>query len=165
MLITDVIIDGIFAAIAGIGFGAISNPPKRAFKYIAILAAAGHMTRYVLMNYAELEIAFSSFTGAMIIGFLSMILGHKAKVPMTVMSIPALLPMIPGKFAYNMIFSLIMFLQSMNVEEDKIKYMDMFFANATISITTLFLLALGSTLSMFLFPKYTLSFTRKSIHH
>ncbi len=163
-MIVDMIVASIFAAIAGMGFGAISNPSPRTFKYIAVLAATGYMGRYILMNYIGWEIAFSSFVGALVIGTVSMILGHRAQMPMTVMSIPALLPMIPGKFAYNMIFSLIMFLQNMKVEETKNEYMHLFFANATIAITTLFLLALGATLPMFLFPKYTLSFTRNSVH-
>ena len=46
MIALDILSDGFFAAIAGIGFGAISDPPLRAFKMIAILAAAGHACRY-----------------------------------------------------------------------------------------------------------------------
>ena len=38
MVALDILSDGFFAAIAGIGFGAISDPPLRAFKMIAILA-------------------------------------------------------------------------------------------------------------------------------
>ena len=40
MIALDILSDGFFAAIAGIGFGAISDPPLRAFKMIALLAAA-----------------------------------------------------------------------------------------------------------------------------
>ena len=35
MIALDILTDGFFAAIAGIGFGAISDPPLRAFKMIA----------------------------------------------------------------------------------------------------------------------------------
>ncbi len=38
-MITDIITDGVLAAVAAIGFGAISYPPRKAFLYIAILAA------------------------------------------------------------------------------------------------------------------------------
>lgn len=51
MIALDILSDGFFAAIAGIGFGAISDPPLRAFKMIAILAAAGHACRYCLMTF------------------------------------------------------------------------------------------------------------------
>ena len=40
MLITDILSDGLFAAIAAIGFGAISDPPLRAFPSIALLRCA-----------------------------------------------------------------------------------------------------------------------------
>ena len=36
MIALDILTDGFFAAVAGIGFGAISDPPLRAFKMIAI---------------------------------------------------------------------------------------------------------------------------------
>ena len=51
MIALDILSDGFFAAIAGIGFGAISDPPLRAFKMIAILAAAGHACRYRGIGY------------------------------------------------------------------------------------------------------------------
>ncbi len=37
MMILDILSDGIFAALAGVGFGAISDPPIRAFRFIALL--------------------------------------------------------------------------------------------------------------------------------
>lgn len=57
MIALDILSDGFFAAIAGIGFGAISDPPLRAFKMIAILAAAGHACRYCLMTFLGVDIA------------------------------------------------------------------------------------------------------------
>ena len=42
MMLVDILTDGIFAAVAAIGFGAISDPPLRAFPSIALLAAIGH---------------------------------------------------------------------------------------------------------------------------
>ena len=60
MIALDILSDGFFAAIAGIGFGAISDPPLRAFKMIAILAAAGHACRYCLMTFLGVDIATAS---------------------------------------------------------------------------------------------------------
>lgn len=165
MIATDIIIDMVFAAIAGMGFGAISNPPMRCFKFIALLAAFGHALRFCLMNYADVNIAIASFIGALLIGFGGLALGKYSKVPITVLCIPSLLPMIPGKFAYNMIFSLIMFLQNMSDPTLREQYMDMFFSNGIVTSTTLFLLATGVTIPMLLFPKVALSFTRKSKYH
>ena len=151
MIALDILTDGFFAAVAGIGFGAISDPPLRAFKMIAILAALGHACRFCLMTYLGVDIAT---------GFGSLWLGKKVYCPMTVLYIPALLPMIPGKFAYNMVFSLIMCLQNVNDPDKLDKFMSMFFSNTLIASTVIFMLAVGATFPMFLFPHRAFSLTR-----
>ena len=160
MIAIDILSDGFFAAIAGIGFGAISDPPLRAFKAIALLAAIGHACRFCLMTYLGIDIATSSLVAALAIGFGSLWLGKKVYCPMTVLYIPALLPMIPGKFAYNMVFSLIMCLQTVNAPDKLDKYMGMFFSNTTIVCTVIFMLAVGATFPMFLFSSRAFSLTR-----
>ena len=92
MIALDILTDGFFAAVAGIGFGAISDPPLRAFKMIAILAALGHACRFCLMNYLGMDIATGSLFAGLVIGFGSLWLGKKVYCPMTVLYIPALLP-------------------------------------------------------------------------
>ena len=149
MIIIDILSDGLFAAVAGIGFGAISDPPLRVVRIIGLLAAVGHACRYCLMSITEMDIATGSLAGALIIGS-----------PMIVLYIPALLPMIPGKFAYNMVFSQIMFLQNVNSPIERTKYMEMFFSNTMVTCTVVFLLAVGATLPMFLFPRRASSLTR-----
>lgn len=162
MILLNILFDGLLAAIAGIGFGAISDPPLRAFKMIAILSALGHVCRYCLMHYLFFDIATASLFGGIIIGFGSMLLGKKIYCPMTVLYIPALLPMIPGKYAYNMVFSLLMSLQTVKEPGMLNKYMEMFFSNSLVTCTVVFMLTIGATLPLLLFPKITFSITR---HH
>lgn len=57
MIVTDILLDGLFAAVAAIGFGAISDPPMRAFPRIALLAAIGHALRFTLMHCSALDIS------------------------------------------------------------------------------------------------------------
>jgi integral membrane protein len=160
-MITDILSDALFAAIAGIGFGAISDPPMKAFPFIALLAAIGHACRFSLMTYAEMDISTASLFGAMTIGFGSIWLGKKVLCPMTVLYIPALLPMIPGKFAYNAVFSQLMALNSLHSPTDMDKYMQMFFSNTIVTCSVIFMLAVGATLPMLLFPKRAYSLTRR----
>ena len=103
MIALDILLDGLFAAVAAVGFGAISDPPMRAFPRIALLAAAGHALRFSLMNYAGVDIATASLAAAVTIGMGSLWLGRGIRCPMTVLYIPALLPMVPGMFAYKAI--------------------------------------------------------------
>ena len=154
MILVDILTDGIFAAVAAIGFGAISDPPLRAFPSIALLAAIGHALRFCLMTYLGVDIAtaslFASFS----------ILGKRIYCPMTVLYIPALLPMIPGMYAYKIVFSLIMFMQNMKVPELQEKYLIDLFTNTIVTCSVIFMLAVGATIPLFLFIKRAFSMTR-----
>ena len=158
MLIVDLLLDGLFAALAAMGFGAISDPPLKAYGSIALLAAVGHALRFFLMTICGVNIAIGS---SLTIGFGALWLGKRIRTPITVLSIPALLPMIPGKYAYNMFFAQIMFLQNLGSMEGQQKYMEMFFFNTMVAVTVIFVLAVGATLPILLFPKRTFSLTRK----
>lgn len=161
MIALDILFDGLFASVAAIGFGAISDPPMRAFPRIALLAAVGHALRYCLMNYAAVDIATASLSAAVVIGFGSLWLGRGVRCPMTVLYIPALLPMVPGIYAYKTVFSLIMFLQSLNEPEQGVQYMQQFLLNATVSLSVIALLAAGATLPIFVFNRRAFSLTRR----
>lgn len=160
MIAIDLLLDGLFAAIAAIGFGAISNPPRRAFARIALLAAVGHAVRFSLTSYVGMDIATASLFGAIVIGFGSLWLGKSIHCPMPVLYIPALLPMIPGIYAYRTVFSLIMFLQPFDDPAVNMQHMQTFFLNATVSVTVTFMLAAGATIPIFIFNRRAFSLTR-----
>lgn len=161
MIAVDILLDALFAAVAAIGFGAISDPPTRAFPRIALLAAVGHASRFVLMNYASVNIAAASLCAAVIIGFGSLWLGRGVRCPMTVLYIPALLPMVPGIYAYKAVFSLIMFMQSLGDPQLGPAYMQSFFLNATVTFGVVVMLAVGATMPIFIFKKRAFSLTRR----
>ena len=161
MIVADILLDALFAAVAAIGFGAISDPPMRTFPRIALLAACGHALRFALMRHAGLDIASASFIAAFTIGMGSLWLGRSVRCPMTVLYIPALLPMVPGIYAYKTVFSLIMFLQSLDRADEGMHYMPAFFLNATVSLSVIGLLAAGATLPIFVFNRRAFSMTRR----
>jgi uncharacterized membrane protein YjjB (DUF3815 family) len=162
MILTDILTNGLLAAVAGVGFGAISSPPKRAFPYIAVLAAVGHVVRFSLMNYLALDIALASFCAALSIGILSLWLGKLSYCPMTVLYIPALLPMIPGMYAYRTVFALVMFMQNLHTPGVAEAYLQALLSNAMVTVSTVFLLAVGATIPIFVFPRRAYSMTRRS---
>ena len=159
-IVLELLVDALCAGVASIGFGAISSPPYRAFRYIALLAAIGHACRFALMNYLSVDIASASFFSAVLIGLGSFVFGRLIFCPTTVLSIPAVLPMIPGKFAYNTIFGLIMFMHNVDNPTEKAKYFDMMISNGFIAASVLFLLSIGVTIPVFVFYKKAYSLTR-----
>lgn len=100
-MFTDLISDGFFAAIAAIGFGCISNIPVKAFYGCAWLAALGHSTRFLLMTAAGCNIIAATFVGAVVTGLLAVPAGRYHSSPAESLAFPALLPMIPGMYAYR----------------------------------------------------------------
>ncbi len=160
-MVVDLLMDGLLAAVAGIGFGAISNPPKRAFLYIGVLAAIGHALRFYLMNVLNVDIAAASFAASLSIGIFTLWFGRLAFCPITVLYIPALLPMVPGMYAYKTVFALMMFMQNLKDEVLSATYLQQALSNAVVTFSTVFLLALGATLMIFIAPKRAYSMTRR----
>ena len=169
--IGSVAADAIGAAIAAIGFSVISNPPRRVIPCTAILAAIGHSIRFVLLQYAGLDLASASFIAAfsfnrLYVGdsiiHLSHFSAYKLFCPATVLYIPALLPMIPGMYAYRTVFPLIKFLQSSNNDNEAIHYLLEIFKNGITTASVLFALAVGATIPIFIFYKRAFTMTRAS---
>ena len=157
MIAADIFVDGFFAAVAAIGFGAISDPPLRAFPSIALLAAAGHALRFGLMTCAGLDITTATLCASLLIGLGSLWLGGRIYCPTTVLSIPALLPMVPGIYAYKTVFALIMLMQHTAESDAARQYMDAFLLNATVTVSVVFMLAVGSTVPILLFRRRAFS--------
>lgn len=160
MTILEILTDGLFAAIAAIGFGAISHPPKRAFLYIAILAAVGHSLRFCLINHLGMDIGTASLFASFVIGLGSLWLGSLIYCPTTVIYIPALLPMIPGMYAYKTVFAFIQFMQNQNDEVLSAYYIQQFFSNAMVTYSVIFMLTIGAIIPIFIFSNKAYSLTR-----
>lgn len=151
--------DCLFASIAAIGFGSISNVPVKAFTGCAILAAAGHGTRTLLTGHLDIGIIPASLVGSLIIGLLSIPVASHWKAPAESMSFPALLPMIPGMYAYRAIQALIACLQHAS-ETDFMHQLYLLNYNGLICCTIILLMFLGVTVPIFCFKRYSFSATR-----
>lgn len=115
-LFLELLQDGFFAGIAAIGFGSISNVPFSAFRGCAVLGALGHMMRYALMTGAGWSIVPAAFVGALLIGLLSPTISHHEKTPPEALAFPALLPMIPGMYAYRAVEGFLMCIKAESEE-------------------------------------------------
>lgn len=107
-ILISILEDAFFAALAAVGFAAISNPPKSAFIWFALIAGAGHATRWVMINCCGWHLVSASLAGAFLIGLMAVIIAPRAKVPPETFSFPSLLPMIPGVFGYKCIQAIVM---------------------------------------------------------
>lgn len=160
-MIEKILEDALFAAIAAIGFSAISNPPRRAYLFCALIAAAGHSSRFVLMNssLAGLNIIVASAIASFIVGTLAVILSPRAKVPAETFLFPSLLPMIPGIYAYKAFGALAMCVIHTR-EADYLHYFYLFSTNGLICMFIILGMVIGGTLPTFIFRRVTYRATR-----
>ncbi|MBD5195156.1 MAG: threonine/serine exporter [Bacteroidales bacterium] len=159
-MLIQLIQDGLFAALAAIGFAAISNPPKRAYIYCAVIAALGHSLRFSLMTWCGVHIVIASFCAALLIGIIAVLISPHAKIPSETCLYPALLPMIPGIYAYKTFAALVMCVYY-GGENDFLHYFYLFANNGLTTFFILLAMVIGATIPMFTMQKISFQATRQ----
>lgn len=160
-ILINIVEDGLFAAIAAIGFSSISNTPRRAYLACALIAAAGHAVRYVLTlpESGGMHIIPASTAAAFTIGILAVLFASRIKCPAEVCFFPALLPMIPGMYAYRTIEALISCLY--HTQENAFEHY--FYLLVYNGLTCSFIIlgmVVGATVPVFIFKKLSFTATR-----
>lgn len=157
-MLISAVLDGLFAALAAVGFASISNPPRRAYYCSALAAALGHSLRFVLMT-SGVHIIIASTLTAFVVGLVSVVLAPYAKCPAEACFAPALLPMIPGMYAYKAVTALVLCLST----SEELLFMHYLYLLKFNGLTCIFIvigLVVGATLPIFLFKNSSFQATR-----
>ncbi len=160
-ILVNIFEDGFFAAIAAIGFSSISNTPRRAYLTCALIAAVGHAIRYVLTlpDLGGLHIIPASTVASFAIGMFSVLFASRIKCPAEVCFFPALLPMIPGMYAYRTVEALLLCLY--HTEEEVFShYFYLLPINRHTSAFIILGKVVGATIPVYLFKKLSFTATR-----
>lgn len=105
-LILQYIIDAIFAAIPAIGFAMVFNVPKHTLMYCGLGGAIAYTSRALLMDL-HFSIELSTFIASTIIGIIALYWSRKFIVPRPVYTVAAIIPLLPGTFAFTAMIALI----------------------------------------------------------
>lgn len=150
----------LWTGIAGIGFGILFNIPRKAILTVFILGFGVGLIKSVLLKMG-VNIVISSFIAALFVGVFSIPMAHKIHQPPVVFSIPAVIPMIPGYFAYKTVLAMMNF-TFMEVETEKrLELLDAIFSNGFNMFFILISLTLGISLPLLLLRKSTIKKTVK----
>ena len=106
MILLEILTKSFWAGIAAIGFAILFNVPRRTLVPIWCIGAMGGLIKFTAMNY-EMGVVFASFLGAVAVGVLAIQLAHMRNSPPLVFSIPSVIPMVPGIFAYKFMLGMI----------------------------------------------------------
>lgn len=97
----------IAAAISAMGFSTIFNVQRRLLWVVAIGGVISVCTRNFVNFELGLGPVFGSFTGAFVVSLIAVKAVHWFHVPNHVLTIPSVIPMIPGVLMYRALFSFI----------------------------------------------------------
>lgn len=162
---SSIFIDMLFVALVGFGFGFACNTPIRVLFFTAIIAALGHSLRLFLMEVAHMEVlALATFIASFFIGILGIASSKFLRVPAEIVAFPALLPMIPGSFAFKTMIALFTFIRSDN-EGIKARYLVSFFENFFTTLSVSIALGVGVCVTLLMFFEQSFMVTRHRRAH
>lgn len=150
--------DALFAAMAAIGFSAISHTPRRCWFVCALAAASGHALRFSLM-VDNVGIILASCIAGFVVGIVAVAFAPFIKTPAEACLFPSLLPMIPGMYAYRTIEALIACVGDYAGDSSSADLYALA-GNGITCILIVFGLVIGGTLPVFLFKKISFRATR-----
>ena len=99
-LFMDLLEDGLFSGIAAFGFALLFNVPKQALKACFLFAAAAHAFRTLLLSW-QIPIEWASFITATLLGLAVVHWSRLVLIPRPVVTVAAVIPMVPGVYAYK----------------------------------------------------------------
>lgn len=92
--------DAVFAGIAALGFALLFNVPKQALLACVLFAASTHALRTLLLQL-NVPIEWASFIAATLLGLATVPWSRRVLIPRPVVTVAAVIPMIPGVYAYD----------------------------------------------------------------
>ncbi len=144
---------GIWLGLAAIGFAVLFNVPRRTLGVICVIATIGGLLKFYLISLG-VGLIFAALSGSSAIGFLSVLAAHYKKAPPMTFALPALIPMIPGFFAYKAMVGIL----ELTAEKDTEKYTKLFFETVNNGLSALFIilaLAAGVAIPLLITRKET----------
>lgn len=142
------LLNALWAAIPSVGFGMIFNVPRSALPLCAFGGALTYAVREILLHL-HFSIELSTFIAATTIGIIGVFWSRRYVMPRPIYTVPSIIPMIPGKYAYEMMISLV----SMNTDGVTNALLSSFIENGLHAVSILFAIAFGLVLPSMYYTK------------
>lgn len=105
-LSTLLLSDLVWSAVAAGGFAILFKVPRNLLLLCAAVGAFGHALRTLLAG-AGVNLILASLAGATLVGFAGFVLSTRYRIPSPVITVPAIIPLVPGSIAFQSLLMLI----------------------------------------------------------
>lgn len=91
---------------AALGFAFLFNVPQRVLLFIWLFGFGGGFVKLLTVEMG-VNVVLATLFGAIFIGIMAIPAAHTRHAPPLVFTIPSVIPMVPGVYAYNMMLGII----------------------------------------------------------
>ncbi len=143
----DILYKAFWCGCGALGFAVLFNTPSRALFAIFLCGFTAGLIKFTIIHPdVGGGIILASLIAASAVGFASIPVSHWRHVPPIIISIPSVIPFVPGSYAYRAMLGLIKFINQTEVE-----VLTKTVHNGAMTFFIVMVLALGVTLPMLLF--------------
>ncbi len=151
-MLLEILEKALWAGVAALGFGLLFNIPKSILTRVFILGFLAGFVKFFCLSF-DCNIITASFFAAILVGILSILFAQKQHFPIVVFSIPSVIPMIPGYFAYKTVLAIRQFTFMPEYSLEQVHLLNNIFVNGFTTFFVLFALTTGVSIPMLLLGK------------
>ena len=142
----DIFANAFWCGCAALGFGVLFSTPRAALVSVWLCGFVAGLIKFTMMGEMGTGMIFASWMAASAVGFASIPFAHQSHVPPLIVSIPAVIPLVPGSIAYRTMLGLIRFIDTADSG-----LLTKTIHNGSTALFVLLVLSVGLTLPMLLF--------------
>lgn len=148
-IIFKYILDAIFAAIPAVGFAMVFNVPRFALRFCALGGAIVYTLRTIFLDLG-IYIEISTFLATLLFGTLAVYWSRKYIVPRPIYTVAAIIPLIPGTYAFDAVITLV----EMNTHGVTPEHIALFIEDGLKAVSILGAISFGLALPSLYFLRY-----------
>jgi Uncharacterized conserved protein len=99
--------DMLLASVPAVGFALVFNVPREALKFCALGGALGHGLRFLLIALTGMHVEWATFLAATTVSMVGVYWAGHLKAHPKVFTVAAMIPMVPGVYAFTALLALV----------------------------------------------------------
>lgn len=149
---TNILFKAFFCSCAATGFGILFNTPARVLFYVVFGGFLAGLVKFTLMESAiSSGIILGTFAASTTVGAVSIPIALRRHVPSIIFTIPSVVPLIPGAFAYRTMLGLMKLTRVIDDEYSRVLAETV--RNGVMTLFVVMAIAIGAVIPMFLFRR------------